>query len=212
MKDSEPTMALSVAQLVDRKTGEYHNTLRKSDIASSLPDAAIQEAKSIVADASVKAVAIIIEGQSHGGWQLSKEAVAAKIGDKIKSVADRVSDLEQSSSASSSPAAMGSAREAKSALDAAKVLVEQQDLSGALVKVIEGKELIKAAEQIASAANLEFARPTSTLSDAESAASAAIKSGMSEDTRPRIIVSSTPDIAPDLPTASSTIPVIRILD
>jgi len=155
-KDS-PTDAVELAKYIDRRTDQFHASLlgSESDVGASFVPSGdgMAEAKNIVVDASVKAVAVIIESHVSGAVSIPQWEVASTVGEKIKAVSDRVDSIEEGLSTSTPASVKESANQAKVALDAAKVMVENSDLTGALVKVIEGKELVKAAETIATASN-----------------------------------------------------------
>lgn len=152
LREQSPGAAIRVAQLVGQKADEYHAVLAHATVPTIGNESAVQEAKNIVVDASVKAVAVIIEEHASGAGAVSEKEVATTVGEKIRAVSDRVTSLEETGIASLPHSAQESAIQAKVALSEAKTLVEKQDLSGALVKVIEGKELVKAAERITVAA------------------------------------------------------------
>ncbi len=151
LRTSAPAKAVAVAQLVDRKADEYHATLRRTDRNPSAPRrGGLQEAKDIVVDASVRAVAIIIEGSASGAVTASE--VASSVGDKIRAVADRVSDVEGSLAEGAPASVQESANQAKAALSEATNLIAARDLSAAFAKLVESKELVRAAEAIATVA------------------------------------------------------------
>lgn len=171
-KDS-PSTAVELAKYIDKKADLYHVTLKTQksgfDASFAPSDDGIAEARNIVVDASVKAVAVIIESHASGSVLLTQWEVATTVGDKIKAVSDRVDTIEGGLSTSTPDSVKESANQAKVALDAAKELVLQSDLAGALVKVIEGKELVRAAETIVTASNealLAVANATGTAPEA----------------------------------------------
>ncbi len=152
-RKAEPTVAAEVAKLVDRKSEEYSATLNKTDAQLSVPgQVAVKEAKVLVEDISVQAVAVLVQANANGGY--SSDELAAKVGQKIDSITGKANlvAVDSSTSTEALPGAE-TANQAITALGEAKDLLNQQDFASALNKVIEGKELVQAAEKIVDATN-----------------------------------------------------------
>ncbi len=210
LKKESPLAAMQVAQYVDKKADQYHSLLDQTDsIGSFATDGAIEEAKNIVVDASVKAVAVIIEGQANGGAAVPQSEVTLSVDQKIKAVEARIASIQQDISTTTPHSVKESADQATVALSTAKNLVGKQDLSGALVKVIESKELVKAAETIVTT-NLEAANATALSVGASGTAATAtgklwngiVTIGLSTSSYPRFVSSTPPTNC--VPTTSSS--------
>ncbi|TAK04900.1 hypothetical protein EPO33_02785 [Patescibacteria group bacterium] len=146
-KTGEPADAAEVANLVDKKSEEYSAALEKTNTQLRVPEqVAVKEAKALVDDISVQAVAVLV--QAHANGAVSNDDIAAKVGEKIDTITNKANLVANTST--STPAMPGSetANQALTALGAAKDLLDQQDYLSALTKVIEGKELVQAAEKI----------------------------------------------------------------
>lgn len=197
MKSNSPKGAVELAKLVDRRADQFHAALQRSISATndSLSSSAsgIVEAKNLVVDASVKAVAIIIENHANGAASSPRSEVAISVGEKIKAMNDRLDAVEDNLGTATPSSVKESASQAKAALVAAKELVEKSDLSGALVKVIEGKELVRAAETIVIATN--EAGPQILSTSSIKGGSGLIMTGLTTSSEPKLIVSSTPQSA-----------------
>lgn len=203
LRQQSPVLAVRVAQLVGKKADEYHAVLAHANAPALQTESAVQEAKNIVVDASVKAVAVIIEEHASGAGAVSEKEVAITVDEKIQAVTDRVHSLEEARSEATPHSVQESATQAKVALSEAKTLVEKQDLSGALVKVIEGKELVKAAERITVAAiEASNALPFDM---SASGTTGIVSVGMSSSSFPTTVSSTTPAVIAEAP-ASSSVP------
>lgn len=163
LKKDSPSSAVELAKYIDKKADQYHVALKSPSPAPGVgaafapADDGLSEARDIVVDASVKAVAVMIEGNTSGDAPISQWEVASTVGDKIKAMSDRVDSIEGDLSTSTPSSVKESADQAKAALDEAQKLVDKSDLAGALVKVIESKELVQAAETIANASDVAAA-------------------------------------------------------
>lgn len=118
LKNSKPDSAADVAKLVDRKTGEMQSVLEQT--VREIPEAVgeVQEARTLVTNTSVKAVAVLVETQNAGSVQITADAVKEKVEERIN-------------------AAAATTPEAREALGVAKELFANNDLSGAISKVAE---------------------------------------------------------------------------
>ncbi len=204
LRQQSPGAAVRVAQLVGQKADEYHAVLAHANTPALGSESAVQEAKNIVVDASVKAVAVIIEEHTSGVGSVSEKEVATTVGEKIQAVSDRVDSLEEVRADAIPHSAQESATQAKVALSEAKTLVEKQDLSGALVKVIEGKELVKAAERITVAAiEASNALPFGM---SASGTTGIVSIGVTSSSFPTTVSSTTPAVIEDPAPASSSVP------
>ncbi len=157
-----------VAKLVDEKSEEYSAKLEKTnDQQLSVPaQTAVKEAKALVEDISVQAVAVLV--QAHANGAVSGEDIVKTVGEKIASIAGKAAKVAGQEASSSTPSLPGieSASQAIAALGEAQGLLSQQDYVSALTKVIEGKELVQAAQQIIDATS--GATALTTLSNASS--------------------------------------------
>ncbi len=151
-KSAEPKDVVEVAKLVDTKSEEYSATLEKSNDQLSVSDqVGVKEAKAMVEDISVQAVAVLV--QAHANGAVSNDDIAATVGDKIENIINKANLVAEANATTSTQALPGTetANQALTALGAAKDLLGQQDYVSALTKVIEGKELVHAAEKIVDA-------------------------------------------------------------
>jgi hypothetical protein len=209
LRQHSPSAAVRVAQLVGQKADEYHAVLVHAAPPVLGSESAVQEAKNIVVDASVKAVAVIIEEHANGAGTVSEKEVATTVGEKIQAVSDRVDSLVEASTDVVPHSAQESATQAKVALSEAKSLIAKQDLSGALVKVIEGKELVKAAERITVAAiEATNALPFGV---GASGTTGVVSVGVSDSSFPTTVSSTTPAVIEDPLPSSSSVPTSIIV-
>lgn len=153
LQSSKPNVAVEVAKLVDRKTEEFHAALAES--VEAVPEEVkqeVQEAQGLVVDASVNAVAVIVETHNQGTGSVSEQDAKDAVGDKITTLSGIVSSAVESAltapatSASSTSAVVTD--KAIKTLGEAKTLLDHNDIDGALSKVIEGTELAKVAETL----------------------------------------------------------------
>lgn len=164
-KNAEPAAVAVVAKLVDEKSEEYAAALEKTNAQLAVPEqVAVKEAKARVDDISVQAVAVLV--QAHANGAVSGEDIAAKVGEKIDSITSKANLVANTSTSTPATPGTDTANQALTALDAAKSALDQQDYVSALTKVIEGKELVQAAEKIIDATT--GAAALSTLSAASS--------------------------------------------
>lgn len=166
-KTAAATDVAKVAKLVDEKSGEYSAKLEKTNDQLSVPaQTAVKEAKALVEDISVQAVAVLV--QAHASGAVSGEDIVKTVEEKIASIAGKAAKVAGQEASSSTPSLPGieSASQAIAALGVAQGLLSQQDYLSALTKVIEGKELVQAAEQIIDATS--GATALTTLSNASS--------------------------------------------
>lgn len=151
-KSAEPKSIVEVAKLVDEKSEEYSVTLENTNDQLSVSDQiGVKEAKAMVEDISVQAVGVLV--QAHANGAISNDDIAATVGDKIENIINKANQVTEANATTSTQALPGTetANQALTALDAAKDLLGQQDYVSALTKVIEGKELVHAAEKIVNA-------------------------------------------------------------
>src|SRR3989338_2221248 len=153
LKSTQPEKAVEMAKLVDRKAGEFHAALSVS--SNNVPDEVkgeIQEAKDLVADASVKAMAILVETRNDGTADISEEDIKERVGGKITSLSEAVTKMaaeaQVSGDGSASSTQAVASGQALEVLGEARELLDHNDLNGAFFKVIEGTELAKAAETL----------------------------------------------------------------
>ena len=151
-KSAEPKSIVEVAKLVDEKSEEYSVTLENTnDQLSASDQIGVKEDKAMVEDISVQAVGVLV--QAHANGAISNDDIAAAVGDKIENIINKANQVTEANATTSTQALPGTetANQALTALDAAKDLLGQQDYVSALTKVIEGKELVHAAEKIVNA-------------------------------------------------------------
>lgn len=123
LKTSKSDETVEVARLVDRKAGEFQHSLTSS--VPNVPAAAqaeVKAASSLVADTSVKAVAVLMDSHAQGNVAVSTDSIKEKIEEHI------------ATASAETPAA-------KQTLTAAKELLAKNDLSGALSKIAEVSKL-----------------------------------------------------------------------
>lgn len=119
LKQSKPDQAVEVAKLVDRKAGEFNVLLSSSGReATAEVQSAVKAAKDLMTDASVQAVAVLVENRGDAAVQISASALKEKVQEKITAVA------------AENPAE-------SVALDEAQKRLAKDDLAGALSKVGE---------------------------------------------------------------------------
>lgn len=164
-KTAEPKDAAEVAKLVDEKSEEYSATLEKTNTQLAVSEqVAVKEAKALVEDISVQAVAVLVQAYANGA--VSNDDIAASVGGKIDTITTKANLAAGTSTSTPSQPGTQTANQALTALGAAQNLLDQKDYLSALTKVIEGKELVQAAEKINDATT--GAAALSTLSAASS--------------------------------------------
>ena len=150
LQETQPEQAVEVARLVDRKSGEFQailNDTGKHNIQGVSPE--VTEAKNLVTDASVNAVAVLVATQHDGAVQITADMVKERVGEKIAN-------------------APATSPEAKEALGEAKEALAHNDLTGAISKVVEVNKIERAAE---SASGTAHAVPALTAPPATTGAS-----------------------------------------
>lgn len=155
VQENAPESAVSIAKLIDDKSSEYTAVLKKT--AEQLPPAEQQhmkEARALVNDLSVQAVVLLVQAHENGDTDISAEEVTNKVERRIESLtndAARVAVRATSTEIAAIPYGRETANQALNALDVAKTLLNQNQFTPALTKVIEGQELVSAAEKIINA-------------------------------------------------------------
>lgn len=150
VQESAPDAAVSVAKLIDEKSTEFGDSLKQT--ADQLPPVEsqhVKEARALVNDLSVQAVVLLVQAHENGDASVSAEELTQKVEKRITAISNAATLVaDHTTSTMSAPFGHDTATQALNALVAAKVLLEQNQFTPALSKVIEGKELVSAAEKI----------------------------------------------------------------
>lgn len=129
--------AVEMAEMVDRKTQEYGATLQKmKEDASSDMKKEVEMAANLIDDASIQAVGVMVKNLSSASSSLAA-SVSDRVEDKIKKVETKVAAIDTNTSSTEE-----AAKEAKAALDEAKTALENNDLTAAVDKLVEVKNLV----------------------------------------------------------------------
>lgn len=129
--------AVEMAEMVDRKAQEYGATLQKmKEDASSDVKAEVEKAANLIDDASIQAVGVMVKNLSSASSSLAA-SVSDRVEDKIKIVETKVAAIDTKTSSTEE-----AAKEAKAALDEAKTALENNDLTAAVDKLVEVKNLV----------------------------------------------------------------------
>jgi hypothetical protein len=138
--NNERDKAMEVAQMVTRKTEEYGTVLEKAKVEA--PEEVKKEmdrATNLVDDAAIKAVGVIIKNTTE-----SSSTIISSMEDKVRTVEGRVTQMEAAPNTGD-----GVAQEAKEALNEVKEALENNNLSTAVDKLVEVKNLVNSAMEIA---------------------------------------------------------------
>jgi hypothetical protein len=130
---------LDLAKSLERRMGEYQVTLRRA--AAVLPSRyrpAIDEARDLVGDVSIRAMAVIVENHRRGSDQASGLVVATKLGDHLREVEEKIVTVEQDEQD-----VVPQTEKARAAIAEAKELVTEGKYEAALSKIVEVAELTK---------------------------------------------------------------------
>ncbi len=173
--ESSAETTVEVAQMVDNKTTEYQEDLvLATNELPELNDATLNISQSLdLADeTSDAALTMIVEKHAQGEVVLSsksEEEILQRVGEKIEATDAKVVAMEGQVGGLTLPVdpaatlvAQQTADQAKVVLGEAREALDQKDLSVALTKAIEGKELVKQAEQIATDAVAAVPAPVET--------------------------------------------------
>ncbi len=153
-----PQATVEVAKIVDSKVKEYKETL--SQTTTDLPvdgEAAekISKGLDLAEETSDKALAVIVEKHVQGEVVQSEEDVLKRVEQKIETTEAKVAEVEGQMDNLSAPQ-IEQLRQAtvgvKEVLAQAREALNQKDMTIALSKTMESKELAKQAEQIATEA------------------------------------------------------------
>ena len=153
MKAYDADSVVEIAKTLELKTSLYQNMLRK--VALTVPPdirIAVHTARNRADDVAIAAMAIIVEKHLAGDERSSRTVVVSKFQEQLK-LAERGLDTvieEQEIYEERS-----SAIRAKTAIAEAKILIEEEDYTAALAKMVEVAELTKEAEAEAEAEEIE---------------------------------------------------------
>lgn len=181
--ESSAETTIEVAQIVDNKTTEYQKDLvTATNELPELNDATLNISQSLdLADkTSDAALTMIVEKHAQGEVVFSSESeeeMLQRVGEKIEITEAKVTAVQGQVDVLTLPVdpaatlvAQQTADQAKVALGEAREALDQKDLGIALTKAIEGKELVKQAEQIASDAVADAAALSETETEVASCA------------------------------------------
>jgi uncharacterized protein YjhX (UPF0386 family) len=150
-----PEATVEVAKIVDSKVNEYKETLTKA--TNDLP-AVGETAEKISAGADLaeetgdKALAVIVEKHVQGEVVQPEEEVLERVEQKIEIAEAKVAAVEgqiDSLSTGQIEQIQQAAEEVKTVLVEAREALNQKDVTIALTKTMESKELVKQVEQMA---------------------------------------------------------------
>lgn len=145
MRTNDPSAAIESAKLLERKTAVYQNVLRKaSALLPSTLQPSITRTRDLVDGVTIKAMAVIVEHHLAGDSEASKSVVVTKFEERLQLAEDK---LDSATKAQSATAPAAKTVQAKAAIAAAKVLVEEENYEAALSKIVEAAELTKEVEQ-----------------------------------------------------------------
>lgn len=143
LRTSDPADVIEVAKLAERKLDTYQTTLKKA--AATLPSAAkpaLAKASDLIDGTAISAIAVIVEKHLEGDAQAPKNVVVVKIEDKLKEAEAKLATVTATQSEASTT-------KAKAAIAEAKALIQSDNYSAALTKMIEVAELTKEVEKAA---------------------------------------------------------------
>jgi hypothetical protein len=122
-----------LAKTMERKMAVYQNLLRKAQATVSGPlRHAIAMTRNRVDDASISAMAIIVEKHLQGDADASRAVVVTKFEERLR-LAESALPVEEDASSKST--------RAKTAIAEAKALIEEENYQAALLKIAEVAEL-----------------------------------------------------------------------
>jgi len=150
-----PQATVEVAKIVDSKVNEYKETL--AETSTDLPVAGeaaqkISQGLDLAETAGDKALAVIVEKHVQGEVVQPEEEVLERVEQKIETTEAKVAEVEGQTDNLSAPQ-IEQLRQAtvgvKEVLAEAREALNQKDVTIALSKTMESKELTRQAEQIA---------------------------------------------------------------
>lgn len=172
-KESSPETTVEVAKIIDNKTAEYQKELvTATNELPTLNGAAknINQSLDLADKTSDAALALVVEKHVQGVVILTGESegdVLKRVGEKIEIIEEKVAVVSGQASGLTLPVdpaatlvAQQTVGQAKVVLGEAREALNKKDLSIALTKAIESKELAKQAEQIAAEAVAAVPAPT----------------------------------------------------
>ncbi len=173
LKEHDADSVVEIAKTMELKMALYQNMLRKAALTVP-PDirVAVNTARNRADDVAIASMAIIVEKHLAGDERTPRTVVVSKFQEQLKLaergldtvIADREIYEEQSS-----------AIRAKTAIAQAKMLIEEENYSAALAKMVEVAELTKDAED--EAVEEEIAEDEA----GEGAEAGEVEEGMEED-------------------------------
>jgi len=189
-KESSAENTVEFAQMVDNKTTEYQEDLvQATNELPELNDATqnINQSLDLAGKTGDAALTMIVEKHMQGEVVQPEAEVLERIGEKIGTAEVKVAAAEGQANSLTLPVdpaatfmAQQTAGQAKVVLEEAREALDQKDLSIALNKALESKELAKQAEQIASDATTAAA----TLAETEAVSCAENCSENAAETTP----------------------------
>lgn len=157
---SSAETTIEVAKIIDNKAAEYQEDLVKAtDKLPELNDATqnINQSLDLAGQTGDAALAMIVEKHMQGEVLQPEDEVLERVENKIETteakaaeVRGQVSDLSLPVDPAATFVAQQTSDRAEVVLAEAREALDQKDLNIALTKAMEGKELVKQAEQIAS--------------------------------------------------------------
>lgn len=135
-QDDKTGKIVEVAQMVDRKTTEYATILEKTNVDAPEIKKEVEVATSVVSDAGIKAIEVIVKKSEQGVTEMNKEEVLTKVEEKIKIVEQSVSQITTSTISS------GVKAEVKEAITDAKAALDNDNLGIVMDKLVEAKNLV----------------------------------------------------------------------
>lgn len=147
VQQQNPNNAVELAKLLQRKVAVYQNVLVK--VQAKVPGiytAPIVNIQDSLDQASLTALAIIVQKNLAGDIQAPQAVVQGKVEDSIQRAEAKLNIALKKKSATTSPATPQSTKtadQAKSAIAAAKELVSQEKYQAALLKITEVANLTK---------------------------------------------------------------------
>ncbi|MEK7211597.1 MAG: DUF5667 domain-containing protein [Patescibacteria group bacterium] len=160
-----------VAKIIDRKSAEYREALVKTEThLSPAAQTQVNEAKQLVDDAGISAVAAIVQNHLDDKTISTEQEVAQKVQEKLTTVTNAVADVsakintaseQKTTEAGAAQPAQDAALQATATLEQAKAFLENNDVGAAIAKIAEVSTLAKEAASVAVSSGL-IGSPTST--------------------------------------------------
>lgn len=182
LRTTDPAGVSTVANLVARKMETYKSVLRKAR-PTLAPEAslAVAKSRSIVEQATIRAMAVIVEKNLDGN--VSPNLVANRLDDNLNEAEANIASVIPKGDA----AADAKTAKARAAIAEAKKLVTEEKYQAALLKIQEVATLTDEADTANQTAPATAAQPktaTGTTSDSAGAAAAATTTTKTDATAP----------------------------